>query len=283
MTRPIHVIRRVAPHARAEYLRAFEDGDGQLAKAGINTPKRLAHFLAQVLHETGGLTVTEESGNYRAQRICEVWPHRFPTIASAEPYAHNAERLFNHVYANRMGNGPPSTGDGFRYRGRGVMQTTGRESYRKYGRRFGVDFERHPELVLSADHALKPALAEWFDKKCNELADAGDIHAITRRINGGLTGFSERVRWLHMVTPVIGDKVDLKVKPPFLEPLPAPKPKLPLPKVQPKHVGIGAIIAAVLAWLHAGPGSHAPWWVWVGLAGVALVGVMAFFIKHGHK
>lgn len=207
--RPIDVARRVAPHARPEYLSTFEQGDALFAAAGVTTPLRLAHFLAQILEETGGLTITEESGNYSAPRIVQVWPSRFHSVAEAEPYAHNAEKLFNTVYANRMGNGPPSSGDGHKYLGRGILQTTGREAYRKYGKRCGVDFEGHPELVYAAEHALKPALAEWTDSRCNELADRDDIHAITKRVNGGYTNFSERVRWLHVVKPII-DRVDLK-------------------------------------------------------------------------
>jgi len=207
--RPIDVVRRVAPHARAEYLAAFEDGDALIGAAGITTPARLAHFLAQVLEETGGLTITQESGNYSAPRIVEVWPSRFHGVAEAEPFAHNAEKLFNNVYAGRMGNGPAASGDGFRYRGRGILQTTGREAYRKYGKRCGVDFEGNPDLIFAAAHALKPALAEWTDSGCNALADRDDIHAITKRINGGYTGFAERVHWLHVVKPII-DKVELR-------------------------------------------------------------------------
>lgn len=193
--RPVEIVKRLCPRARKEYIAAFESGDDAITAAGITTPKRLAHFLAQCLHETDGLTITEENGNYSAKRMMEVWPSRFKTLESAEPYAHNAEKLFNNVYGNRMGNGGPETGDGFRYRGRGILQTTGRDAYRKYG----VDFESHPELVLSAEHALKPALEEWVDGGCNELADRDDLRAITRKINGGLIGLESRMNWLQKV------------------------------------------------------------------------------------
>jgi len=207
--RPVEVLRRVAARARPEYVDAFENSDALFAAADVNTPLRLAHFMAQAGEETGGFIIDVESGNYSASRIVEVWPSRFRSVADAEPYAHNAEKLFNNVYANRMGNGPPSSGDGYKYRGRGILQTTGREAYRKYGQRCGVDFENHPDLVLDPRYALMPALGEWTDARCNELADHDDIHAITKRVNGGLTNFAERARWLHVVKSAIGDKVDL--------------------------------------------------------------------------
>lgn len=212
MPRPIDVVRKVAPHAQAAYLAAFEAGDPLFAAAGITTPARLAHFLAQTAEETGGYTIFVESGNYSAVRMTQVWPNRFPSVDAAAPYAHNAEKLFNNVYANRMGNGPPASGDGYKYRGRGILQTTGRESYAKYGKRCGVDFEGNPDLIYSAEHALKPALAEWQDSGCNHLADVGDLRGITRRINGGYTGLADRQAWFNRIHPLI-DSVVLQAAP----------------------------------------------------------------------
>lgn len=190
--RPIDVVRKLAPRAQQVYLAAFEAGDELIAAAGITTPQRLAHFLAQVLHETGGLTILRENMNYTARRIAEVWPTR----PEAVRFAGNPEALANSVYANRMGNGPPSSGDGYRYRGRGILQTTGRYSYAKFGKRWGVAFEADPELILSPQHALKPALSEWQDGGCNEMADRDDIVGITKRINGGTIGLADRRAWL---------------------------------------------------------------------------------------
>ena len=203
MARAIDIVRKVAPRALPNYLTAFENGDPLLSQAGITTPLRLAHFLAQVLEETGGLTITVESGNYSAERMCEVWPSRFHSIAEATPYAHNAEKLFNMVYANRMGNGPPESGDGFKYRGRGVLQTTGRGDYQQFGKLCGVDFEGSPDLIFAPEHALKPALAEWTRANCNPLADKDDIRAITLKVNGGYTNLAERDRWLGVLKPLI--------------------------------------------------------------------------------
>lgn len=192
-------VNKFCPRAKQAYIDAFASGGDQLCQAGITTRIRLAHFLAQVFHETGALTVTSENMNYRAPRIREVWPSR----PEAVKFAGDPEGMANSVYANRMGNGPPSSGDGFRYRGRGILQTTGREAYRKYGQRCGVDFEGNPDLILSAEHALKPALAEWADGKCNALADNGDLISITKRINGGTIGLSDRRAWLDKLEPFI--------------------------------------------------------------------------------
>ena len=104
------------------------------------------------------------------------------------------------------GHGPPSSGDGWRYRGRGVLQTTGRESYSKFGRKCGVGFEGDPDLVVAPEHALKPALAEWREKHLNAAADQDDIEVVTRGINGGLVGLAERRAWLAKILPVSGGK-----------------------------------------------------------------------------
>jgi putative chitinase len=121
--------------------------------------------------------------------------------------------IFERVYglgnprkAHELGNTEP--GDGYRYRGGGMLQTTGRSNYRRMGQKCGVDFEGHPELVLSAEHALKPALAEWSEGQLNAAADRDDIRAITKRINGGYNGLNDRIAWFHKVFPLI-DSVDL--------------------------------------------------------------------------
>lgn len=212
-----NIVRAVAPEARPNYLATFDAGDQLLAQYGITTPLRVAHFLAQVMHETGGLTIEEESGNYSAARLVEVFggPRHRVTSAEANKLAYNPEQIFNRVYgiegvnnprvlARELGNTEP--GDGYRYRGRGILQTTGRGNYRRLGKKCGVDFEARPELVLSAEHALKPALAEWNEGKLNAAADRDDIVAITRKINGGLNGLADRRKWLAKLKKVIKDE-----------------------------------------------------------------------------
>lgn len=207
--RPVDVVRQVAKQARFAYVEAFENGDVLFREADITTPLRLIHFMAQALHETGEFTIAVENGTYTAEGISKTWHSRFPTAASAVAFAHNPEKLFNEVYANRMGNGPPESGDGFKFRGRGILQTTGRESYEKFSKRWDVDFVGNPALIYSAEHALKPAISEWIAKKCNASADKNDIVAVTKKINGGEIGLAGRKRWLRVVAPII-TSVELK-------------------------------------------------------------------------
>ena len=224
MARPIDIVKKIAPGARREYLRAFEKGDALLAAHGINTPRRLAEFLAQIVVESGGLQFKRESGNYRASRIVQVFGSGHSAkvrAAEARELAGDGPALFERVYglgnpsmAKRLGNTQP--GDGWRYRGNGLLQTTGRYNHRVAGEKVGVDFEKHPELVTSAEHALKPALFYWTQHKCNALADAGNTLAISRAINLGNprsrrtpNGAAEREALAKKILPMI-DSVELK-------------------------------------------------------------------------
>ncbi len=255
--RPVELARKLAPHARPEYMAALENGDALFAKYGITTPIRLAHFFAQIMHESGALTIREESLNYTAQRMTQVWPSRFPTIASAEPFAHNPQALANKVYNGRMGNASGSN-DGWNYRGRGLMQTTGREGYRRMGKLSGVDFEGHPDLVMSAEHALKPALAEWGAGNCNQMADHDDIRGITKFINGGYTGLAEREALLRRIKPVIHD-VTLVPGAPAMPPVAQPRPPVrppAKPPLLPTKVGTDTVAGA-----GAGAGAGAAGWL----------------------
>ena len=225
MARAVDVIRKVAPTARANYVRAFESGDALLRQHEINTPNRLAHFLAQVLHESGGLTIEWESMNYRAERLVEVFGRGVHsaciTPQEAQKIAQNecaiAERVYgrgNPAKARELGNLQPN--DGFQYRGGGLMQTTGRANYRRMGEMCGVNFEQAPELIVAAEHALKPALGEWTAGKLNAFADCDDILSISRAINIGNprskakpNGLQDRVSWYAKVRPLI-DRVEFE-------------------------------------------------------------------------
>jgi putative chitinase len=196
------VFARILPNARTVYRTAFATADADLAPYGVNaTELRLVHFLAQVCHETDGLTIRVESMNYSARRLPQVWPARFRDPAVAAKYAHAPEKLAEKTYGGRMGNGPEGSGDGWRFIGRGLLQITGRESYEKYGRLLGIPLAEEPDLAISADWALKIAAAEWAasgrrGQSCNALADADDLDGVTRAINGGLIGLASRREWL---------------------------------------------------------------------------------------
>jgi putative chitinase len=165
------------------------------AKFQITSPARIAAFLAQVGHESAGLTRTVENLNYRADGLLRTWPTRFDEV-KAKALAMKPEAIANHVYGGRLGNYQP--GDGYRYRGRGLIQVTGRVNYEAVQDllRSHVDdvpdLIRMPEVLAEPKWAALSAAAYWHDHRLNELADAGDFDHITRRINGGTIGMADR-------------------------------------------------------------------------------------------
>jgi putative chitinase len=202
-------IRGLAPNTRSSYREAFQNGQPVLDECGITeTTLRVAHFMAQVLHESGGLTRQIESLNYSAQRLPQVWPSRFKPTGPLDPatFAHNQQKLGNQVYGGRMGNTGPN--DGFTYRGRGLLQLTGKESYESATTTVRAlnptapDFVAAPDAMFSAQWCLVVAAAEWAAKGCNALADEDDIRKVTRRINGGLIGLRDRTEWLRLTRAV---------------------------------------------------------------------------------
>lgn len=169
----------------------------------INSGDRVAAFLAQVAHESGDCRRLEESLNYSAKRLVVVWPRRFKTLAAAEPYAGQPERLANLVYANRLGNGDIVSGDGWRFRGRGLVSLTGRGNYRAAGVALGLGFEERPDLLIAPLPAALAAAQFWSSRGLNELADNRidddddeDFVRISVIINGGRVGLADRrERW----------------------------------------------------------------------------------------
>jgi len=202
-------ILHLAPNARSSYREAFQNGQPLLDRFGISdTPLRLAHFMAQVLHESDGLANQIESLNYSAERLPQVWPSRFKPTGPLDPadVAHNQQKLGNEVYGGRMGNTGPN--DGFTYRGRGLLQLTGRDSYREATATLRAqnpaapDFVAMPDAVFSAQWCLAIAVAEWASKGCNAHADVDDIRKVTKAINGGLIGLSDRRERLRLAKAV---------------------------------------------------------------------------------
>jgi putative chitinase len=189
----------LAPRAHAVYRQAFA-GDLLAATPLADHPLRLAHFLAQVCHETGGLTILVENLNYRAARIVEMGQASPPgsrwrsLVPRATQLAGNPRAMANAVYGGRMGNVDP--GDGWKYIGRGLLQITGRDHYARVGRALAIPLEAQPELAIAPEHALAIALETWRGSGCDAPADADDIVAVTRRINGGTIGLPDRVSWL---------------------------------------------------------------------------------------
>jgi putative chitinase len=170
-----------------------------MARFDISTPQRMAAFVAQLAHESSEFRRLVESLNYSAARLMEVWPKRFPTLERAQAYAHNEEKLGSFVYANRLGNGNEASRDGWQFRGRGLIQLTGRSNYRSVGAAIDRPLESQPDLLLQPEVSALAAAQFWQSHHLNELADSNagddddeDFETITVRINGGTHGLKAR-------------------------------------------------------------------------------------------
>lgn len=167
------------------------------AKFGINTPLRLAHFLAQCGHESGGFKATQENLNYSAKGLLGIFKKYFPTVALAQSYERKPEMIASRVYGGRMGNGAEATREGYKFRGRGYIQLTGKENYTAFGKSIGEDMTINPDKV-SSQYALLSAA--WFFSKngLHKIADEGSSDAvvtkITKRVNGGVIGLADRIK-----------------------------------------------------------------------------------------
>lgn len=161
----------------------------------VSSPLVLAHVMAQISHECGAGHDVVENLNYTAKRIMEVWPGRFPTFESAAPYAGNPRELANKVYNGRMGNRPGSD-DGWMFRGRGGSQTTGREGYERVKKQTGLDVVSNPDLINDPRYFLLCAVSDFVNCGCMPFAEADDVTMVTKRLNGGTVGLSERKAWL---------------------------------------------------------------------------------------
>lgn len=185
-------IRAAAPSAAASVWALALAGPMQGAE--ITTPHRVAAFIGQCAVESGGFTANAENLRYtHAERICAVWPSRFPDVASATPFVNNPPKLANRVYANRMGNGPPESGDGWRFRGLGLIQITGREEYTAFAASVGRTVEDAAAWAATPDGAAASACWFWTWKNLNPIADLWALTDLTRRINGGTIGLPDRI------------------------------------------------------------------------------------------
>lgn len=165
----------------------------------INTKLRVCHFLAQILHESGHLKYKSENLNYSAKALRSVFGKYFKTDEIAKEYERKPEKIANRVYANRMGNGNEASGDGWKFRGRGLIELTGCSNYKACGQDLGLDLVKNPDLIVSdAEICVKTACWFWNKNKLNELADKDDINNITKRINGGLNGIDDRCKILNL-------------------------------------------------------------------------------------
>jgi putative chitinase len=170
----------------------FEALNANLPTYEINTVERVSAFIAQCAHESGGFKRLKENLNYKWESLRRVFPKYFPTDELAQEYAHKQEQIANRVYGGRMGNGDESSGDGFRYCGRGLIQLTGRNNYTKFAESIHMAVEEVPSLLETYDGAVKSACWFWQTNDLNQWADVGDIVTMTKRINGGTIGLEDR-------------------------------------------------------------------------------------------
>jgi putative chitinase len=170
----------------------FEALNANLPTYEINTVERVSAFIAQCAHESGGFKRLKENLNYKWESLRRVFPKYFPTDELAQEYAHKQEQIANRVYGGRMGNGDESSGDGFRYCGRGLIQLTGRNNYTKFAESIHMAVEEVPTLLETYDGAVKSACWFWQTNNLNQWADLGDIVTMTKRINGGTIGLEDR-------------------------------------------------------------------------------------------
>ncbi|UAA37909.1 glycoside hydrolase family 19 protein [Paraneptunicella aestuarii] len=178
----------------AKYLPALND---VLPQFSIDTPLRVAHFIAQVAHESGALRHSVENLNYSAAALRSVFGKYFTTDEMAQEYHRQPERIANVVYANRMGNGDSESGEGWKYRGRGLIQLTGKDNYHSCSQKIGLDLIANPDLV-SDDPKVSVSVACWYwnSRNLNEVADNDDVLTVTKKINGGTHGLDDRKDYL---------------------------------------------------------------------------------------
>jgi putative chitinase len=173
----------------------------------INTPQRMAAFIAQCAHESANFAILEENLNYRWQTLRKIFPKYFPTDALAQEYAskpNKAQAIANKVYANRMGNGPEESGDGWKYRGRGLIQLTGRQNYSWFAASLEISPEEASEYLGTFEGAAQSACWFWETNNLNQWADKGDILTLTKRINGGTIGLEDRKKHYAHALHVLG-------------------------------------------------------------------------------
>jgi putative chitinase len=170
----------------------------------ITTPLRVAHFVAQCAHESGNFVFIKENLNYKAASLQKIFSKYFPTAELAAQYANKPERIANRIYANRMGNGPETSGDGFRYCGRGLIQLTGKDNYTFFAGSLNIPVEEASDYLATFEGAAQSACWFWEQNNLNRFADVNDVKGLTRAINGGYIGLEDRISHTEHALHVLG-------------------------------------------------------------------------------
>ena len=188
-------------HIGAEWVDALNE---TFARFNLTTNNQKAMFIGQCSHESGNFRLLQENLNYKAATLMKLWPKRFPTLEVANQYAGNARAIANKVYADRMGNRDEASGDGYRFRGKGLVQLTGHSNHFHAGKALGVDFVMQPDLVATPKYAALTAGWFWETHKLNPPADALDYTKVTKIINGGTIGLDDRIKHVQQALAVLG-------------------------------------------------------------------------------
>jgi putative chitinase len=178
--------------------------DQLLPDYDINTPLRVAHFIAQCAHESGNFVFIKENLNYRADSLMKTFKRYFPTLDLAQQYEKKPEKIANRVYANRMGNSDEASGDGWRYCGRGLIQLTGKNNYSAFAESIETPVEEITAYLETFEGAIQSACWFWETNNLNQCADRGDILTMTKKINGGTLGLEDRTKHYHHALQVLG-------------------------------------------------------------------------------
>ena len=178
--------------------------DQLLDDYGIDTPLRVAHFVAQCAHESGNFVFIKENLNYKAASLQKIFSKYFPTAELAAQYANKPEKIANRIYANRMGNGPETSGDGYRYCGRGLIQLTGKDNYTFFAGSLDIPVEEASDYLATFEGAAQSACWFWEQNNLNRFADANDTKGLTRAINGGYIGLDDRISHTEHALHVLG-------------------------------------------------------------------------------
>jgi putative chitinase len=190
----LELLRTMCPHTKTSILEGYVEPLNAVAEYYEMTanPARLAGFLAQIAHESGGFTAVKENLNYSAKGLMNTFKKYFPTEDLAKQYERKPEKIANRVYANRMSNGDEASGDGYRFCGRGLIQLTGRANYTKFAEDLGISIEETIKYLETPNGAVSSAGWFWDNNNLNKYCDSGDFVTLTKRINGGTIGLADR-------------------------------------------------------------------------------------------
>lgn len=202
----LELLQKICPKTKAAVLEKYVTPLNEVCEYyEITTPKRIAAFLAQVAHESGGFTAVKENLNYSARGLMTTFKKYFPTEGLAKQYERQPEKIANKVYSNRMGNGPEESGDGSRFCGRGLIQLTGKQNYTRFANDLGISIEECVAYLETPAGAVSSA--GWFFDQNDllKLCDSGDMKMLTKRINGGYIGLEDRIHHYELALSVLGE------------------------------------------------------------------------------